>query len=157
MNSPNAILTKGHIGAAIRFLRQGLPRSGIDNDQNRCDWQPSRFDWAPTPPIASRSPNAGTDKPYCCAFRLVIAFYCLATLDVLGAVDTAIPEIERKQWRDWFWAQQVGEYVQKLYVTIYSSLFSITAGSWGSGFRGSPSAHQATSSVRTQFVERLSE
>lgn len=81
------IYAKGHISSAIRFLRQGLPRTGIDNDQA----------------------------------RLVIGFYCLATLDILDALESASSESEKEGWRSWIWAQQI-------------------RGIWGSGFRGSPGA-----------------
>ncbi|KAG8811076.1 hypothetical protein FRC18_003676 [Serendipita sp. 400] len=79
---------------AVRFLRQGLPPSAIDNDQA----------------------------------RLVIGFYCLATLDLLQSLDTAITPTEREEWRKWVWEQQI-------------------SGSWGVGFRGSPYTNQPGPSV----------
>jgi hypothetical protein len=84
--------------------------------------------------------------------RLVVAFYCLATLDVLGAVESSTKEWEREEWRSWLWAQQVGKqknvpFSHQKYLLSHISLFFI-AGSWGAGFRGSPSANQPSSSVR---------
>jgi len=59
--------------------------------------------------------------------RLIIAFYCLATLDVLGVVETSTKEAEREDWQRWLWLQQV-------------------RGSWGAGFRGSPYNNQSAPS-----------
>ncbi|PVF92853.1 terpenoid cyclases/Protein prenyltransferase [Serendipita vermifera] len=65
--------------------------------------------------------------------RLVVSFYCLATLDVLGAVESSTKEWERAEWRSWLWAQQV-------------------SGSWGAGFRGSPSINQSSSPYDPPFL-----
>lgn len=42
-------------------------------------------------------------------FRMVLAFYCLAALDVLGMLESSTKEDERNAWREWIWQQQVGE------------------------------------------------
>lgn len=40
--------------------------------------------------------------------RMVLAFYCLAALDVLGLLETMTKEDERIAWREWIWKQQIG-------------------------------------------------
>lgn len=57
----------------------------------------------------------------------MIAFYCLATLDLLGGVSDAISENEQADWRTWLWEQQ-------------------KTGPWGTGFRGSPYTNQPSPS-----------
>ncbi|CCA74772.1 related to Type I protein geranylgeranyltransferase beta subunit [Serendipita indica DSM 11827] len=107
--TPKAVLERAHVACSIRFLRQGLPRSAIDNDQAR----PVLF--AAIPDICSH------------LISLVIAFYCLATLDLLGGVSDAISENEQADWRTWLWEQQ-------------------KTGPWGTGFRGSPYTNQPSPS-----------
>ncbi|PPQ65900.1 hypothetical protein CVT26_000920 [Gymnopilus dilepis] len=53
------------------------------------------------------------------ASRLALAFYCIGSLDLLGVLETSVPEGEREEWRAWLWNQQ-------------------TQGKYGSGFRPSP-------------------
>ena len=57
-------------------------------------------------------------------FRLVIGFYCLATLDILGAIETATSEGEREEWRNWVWAQQVGMFIEIFLEIFYHSVGS---------------------------------
>ncbi|EPT00297.1 hypothetical protein FOMPIDRAFT_1030563 [Fomitopsis schrenkii] len=51
--------------------------------------------------------------------RLAVVFYCLGTLDLLGVLDSQVPEAGRIHWREWIWEQQ-------------------THGKYGTGFRPSP-------------------
>ena len=39
--------------------------------------------------------------------RMALAFYCLSTLDLLGAIEFAAKEDERGGWKDWIWEQYV--------------------------------------------------
>lgn len=43
---------------------------------------------------------------------MVLAFYCLAALDVLGLLETVTKEDERTAWREWIWKQQIGEAIE---------------------------------------------
>ncbi|PPQ66383.1 hypothetical protein CVT24_007212 [Panaeolus cyanescens] len=52
------------------------------------------------------------------AQRLALVFYCIGGLDLLGMIQD-IPEVDRRAWKDWIWAQ-------------------FTNGPSGSGFRPSP-------------------
>jgi len=52
--------------------------------------------------------------------RMIIAFYCLSSLDVLDQLDAKSKKADRDQWREWIWAQQISS-------------------SWGTGFRSGPS------------------
>lgn len=42
--------------------------------------------------------------------RLVIGFYCLGILDLLGLVQTKTSETDRDSWREWIWEQQTRRY-----------------------------------------------
>ncbi|KAF7309818.1 Terpenoid cyclases/Protein prenyltransferase [Mycena indigotica] len=53
--------------------------------------------------------------------RMAVGFYCLGTLDLLGALDSKTTDTDRKNFREWIWEQQ-------------------THGPNGSGFRPSPFA-----------------
>ncbi|PKC04350.1 protein geranylgeranyltransferas-like protein type I beta subunit [Rhizophagus irregularis] len=39
--------------------------------------------------------------------RMTLAFFCLSGLDLLGALESEIPEERRKTWIDWIYAQQI--------------------------------------------------
>lgn len=39
---------------------------------------------------------------------MVLAFYCLAALDIMGNLETSSKEDERAEWRKWIWKQQIG-------------------------------------------------
>lgn len=39
---------------------------------------------------------------------MVVAFYCLAALDLMGLLETMTKEDEREEWRKWIWRQQIG-------------------------------------------------
>ncbi|KAJ7066578.1 terpenoid cyclases/protein prenyltransferase alpha-alpha toroid, partial [Mycena amicta] len=53
--------------------------------------------------------------------RTAVGFYCIGTLDLLGALDSKTTPTDRENWREWIWEQQ-------------------THGVNGSGFRPSPFA-----------------
>ncbi|KZV64139.1 terpenoid cyclases/Protein prenyltransferase [Peniophora sp. CONT] len=40
------------------------------------------------------------------ASRMALGFYCLSSLDVLGARETRISNVDREAWIDWIWEQQ---------------------------------------------------
>ena len=40
-------------------------------------------------------------------YRMTLAFFCLSGLDLLGALESEIPEERRKIWIDWIYAQQI--------------------------------------------------
>ncbi|KAH9950677.1 terpenoid cyclases/Protein prenyltransferase [Amylocystis lapponica] len=61
--------------------------------------------------------------------RMVIAFYCLGTLDLIGMLQEKSSAMERRDWRDWIWEQQ-------------------TRGKYGSGFRPSPYMTPGADSLR---------
>ncbi|KAJ7334090.1 terpenoid cyclases/protein prenyltransferase alpha-alpha toroid, partial [Mycena albidolilacea] len=82
----------GHAGHANRCL-SGLPGSQVELDSAR---------------------HAGFSL-------LVIGFYCLGILDLLGLVQAKTSETDRDSWREWIWEQQ-------------------TQGVHGTGFRPSPFA-----------------
>lgn len=39
---------------------------------------------------------------------MVVAFYCLAALDILNTLERSTKEDERKEWVEWIWRQQIG-------------------------------------------------
>ncbi|KAK2465288.1 hypothetical protein APHAL10511_002642 [Amanita phalloides] len=61
-------------------------------------------------------PSTSTDLD---ATRLVIAFYCIGSLDLLGLLHDKTTEADRETWKAWLWDQY-------------------TSGRHGSGFRSSP-------------------
>ncbi|KAG8799652.1 hypothetical protein FRC17_007073, partial [Serendipita sp. 399] len=116
------ILVQAHAASAVRFLRQGLPPSAIDND-------PSRYGLLLPPSPLFNEQDSLTDALLYLQNRLVIAFYCLATLDILGCLESATTEHERAEWRKWLWDQQIK-----------------AADNRGTGFRGSPYTNQPSCS-----------
>jgi len=68
--------------------------------------------------------------------RLVVAFYCLGSLDLLGVIEEEISSGDREAWKQWIWAQQA-----RTRSFHYTSLFltpAVIGGKYGSGFRPSP-------------------
>jgi len=61
-------------------------------------------------------PNTSTDLD---ATRLVVGFYCIGSLDLLGLLYEKTSSADREVWRSWVWEQYM-------------------IGSYGSGFRSSP-------------------
>lgn len=41
--------------------------------------------------------------------RMTLAYFCLSALDLLGQLDTATADVERKNFTDWIYSQQLGE------------------------------------------------
>lgn len=39
--------------------------------------------------------------------RMTLGFFCLAALELLGALETAVSEQDRKDWIEWIYAQQI--------------------------------------------------
>lgn len=39
--------------------------------------------------------------------RMVVAFYCIGSLDLLGVLNEKTKEFERDSWKEWIWAQQI--------------------------------------------------
>jgi hypothetical protein len=48
---------------------------------------------------------------------MVVAFYCLATLDMLGVLESAIKAEEREEWGAWIWRHQVGTLLYRVLAT----------------------------------------
>lgn len=40
---------------------------------------------------------------------MTIAYFCLASLDLMGALEESTSEEERSRWIDWVWDQQLRE------------------------------------------------
>lgn len=38
---------------------------------------------------------------------MTLGFFCLAALELLGALETAVSEQDRKDWIEWIYAQQI--------------------------------------------------
>ncbi|KAL0960955.1 hypothetical protein HGRIS_005955 [Hohenbuehelia grisea] len=69
----------------------------------------------PLPPLArtahaahatrclSGLPGSQTDID---ASRVALVFYCLGSLDLLGLLDSKVPELDRQEWTEWLWEQQ---------------------------------------------------
>ena len=45
---------------------------------------------------------------------VVVGFYCLGAMDLLGILDEQTKETDRDGWREWIWSQQLCSYVQFL-------------------------------------------
>lgn len=56
-----------------------------------------------------REPSRLTQEPLAFSFarRMTIAYFCLASLDLLGTLEAGTTEQERQGWVDWVWAQQL--------------------------------------------------
>lgn len=58
---------------------------------------------------------------------MTLAFFCLASLELLGALETAVSERNRKDWIEWIYAQQIkpapdgsGTHARTLVMRLYS-------------------------------------
>ena len=71
---------------------------------------------------------------------MVLAFYCLASLDIMGLLESSTREDERSAWQDWIWKQQIGTHTYTVFQ--FSALFpphvDRKATRWGTGFRSGP-------------------
>ncbi|KAI0927734.1 hypothetical protein AcW1_007107 [Taiwanofungus camphoratus] len=63
---------------------------------------------------------------------IAVVFYCLGTLDLLGALESKTNDAERRAWRDWLWEQQ-------------------TYGKYGTGFK--PSSYMTPGERLNEYSE----
>ncbi|KAF5315135.1 hypothetical protein D9619_007231 [Psilocybe cf. subviscida] len=66
--------------------------------------------------------------------RLALGFYCIGSLDILGALDEGTRVSERNMWKEWLWEQQ-------------------TSGKHGSGFRPSPFMTAKPSTPNPEYTD----
>jgi hypothetical protein len=85
---------------------------------------------------------------------MIIAFYCLSSLDVLDQLDAKSKKSDRDQWREWIWAQQICQLFAASIMRLasvptdtFASRSAKLASSWGTGFRSGPSVAIPASNV----------
>ncbi|KAF7323545.1 Terpenoid cyclases/Protein prenyltransferase [Mycena kentingensis (nom. inval.)] len=69
--------------------------------------------------------------------RMLIIFYCLSTLDLLGVMEHHTTPSQRVSWRNWIWEQYI-------------------VGPWGTAFRPGTSMHDSTPHLITTYAALLS-
>ncbi|KAF7326308.1 Terpenoid cyclases/Protein prenyltransferase [Mycena kentingensis (nom. inval.)] len=69
--------------------------------------------------------------------RMLIIFYCLSTLDLLGVMEHHTTPAQRVSWRNWIWEQYI-------------------VGPWGTAFRPGTSMHDSTPHLITTYAALLS-
>ncbi|KAJ7062324.1 terpenoid cyclases/protein prenyltransferase alpha-alpha toroid [Mycena amicta] len=69
--------------------------------------------------------------------RMLIIFYCISTLDLLGALEQNTTPAQRESWRSWIWDQYI-------------------AGPLGTAFKPGTSMHDSTPHIITTYAALLS-
>ncbi len=83
--------------------------------------------------------------------RVVLAFYCIGTLDLLGVLEEEVSLKDREIWRDRIWAQQASMCLHSLYCFLCPPT-RLLEGKHGSGFRPSPFMTGRNSNTTPQTV-----
>ena len=82
---------------------------------------------------------------------MILAFYCIGTLDLLGVLEEEVSLKDRELWRDWIWAQQARMCLHSLHC-FPGPPTRLLEGKHGSGFRPSPFMTGRDSNTTLQTV-----